>query len=299
VVWYQKHTQFPGVSRTERNVVGVRIVPTFALKSGGLFTAVAGVLGLMGGLFQINPVWNYGPYRPDLVSAGSQPDWYIGWLDGSARLMPDWPIVLFGHWRIPPVFWPTVVLPMALIGTAAVYPWIERRLTGDKARHNQLQRPRDVPVRTGLGIMSLTFFLVLLVSGGNDILARVFDVSLNATIWAARIGLLVLPPIAYATTYRWCIGLQRRDRRVLEHGIETGIIRRSTAGGFEDVEQPLAPQPLAYQGTKVPRRANDLGLAGRPLPGTTWRPDPADEVERTAEARAEETARWRRAEERE
>jgi ubiquinol-cytochrome c reductase cytochrome b subunit len=197
------------------------------------------------------------------------------------------------------VFWPTVVLPMALIGAAAVYPWIERRLTGDKARHNLLQRPRDAPVRTGLGVMSLTFFLVLLVSGGNDILAHVFDVSLNATIWAGRIGLLVLPPIAYATTYRWCLGLQRRDRRVLEHGVETGIIRRSTAGDFEDVEQPLAPQPLAYQGTKVPRRANDLGLAGRPLPGTTWRPDPADEVQRLAEARAEETARWRRSEERE
>jgi ubiquinol-cytochrome c reductase cytochrome b subunit len=294
VVWYQKHTQFPGVGRTERNVVGVRIVPSFALHSGALFTAVAGVVGLMGGLFQINPVWNYGPYRPDLISAGSQPDWYIGWLDGSARLMPDWPIVLFGHWRIPPVFWPTVVLPVTLISFAALYPWIERWLTKDKARHNLLQRPRDVPVRSGLGAMALTFFVVLLVSGGNDIIARVFDISLNATIWAGRIGLFLLPPIAYAATYRWCLGLQRRDLHVLEHGIETGIIRRTAVGDFVDIEQPLAENPLPYQGARVPRRANDLGLAGSPRAGTTLRPDPPDEVERLEAARAEEAERWKR-----
>jgi ubiquinol-cytochrome c reductase cytochrome b subunit len=294
VVWYQKHTQFPGVERTERNVVGVRIVPTFALHSGALFTAVVGVLGLMGGIFQINPVWNYGPYRPDLVSAGSQPDWYIGWLDGSARLMPDWPIVLFGRWRIPDVFWPTVVLPVTLITFAALYPWIERWFTKDKARHNLLQRPRDVPVRAALGGMALTFFLVLLVSGGNDIIARVFDISLNATIWAGRIGVLVLPPIAYTAVYRWCLGLQRRDRKVLEEGVETGIIRRTPEGDFIDLEQPLADGPLEYQGARVPRRANDIGLAGQPRAGTTFRPDPPEEVAALEAARAEEAERWAR-----
>jgi quinol-cytochrome oxidoreductase complex cytochrome b subunit len=74
LVWYQKHTQFPGVRRKETNVVGVRIMPVFAIKGGGFFAVVVGVLALLAGIFQINPIWNFGPYSPAQVSAGSQPD---------------------------------------------------------------------------------------------------------------------------------------------------------------------------------------------------------------------------------
>jgi ubiquinol-cytochrome c reductase cytochrome b subunit len=285
LVWYQKHTQFPGVGRTEDNVVGVRILPVFAVKSGAFFAGTVAVLGFMGGLLQINPIWLFGPYNPAHVSAGSQPDWYIGWLDGSTRLWPPWELYL-GDYRIPTQFWPTVVLPGVMLALATVYPWIERRATRDNANHNLLQRPRDVPVRMGLGAMSITFFLVLLVSGGNDVIADKFQISLNAMTWAGRIGMLVLPPIAYLIAYRTCIGLQRSDREVLEHGIETGIIVRRPHGQFLDLHQPLAAKPLEYQGTKVPKKANDLGLAGRPLSGTLWRPDSPEEVTALEKARA-------------
>jgi ubiquinol-cytochrome c reductase cytochrome b subunit len=291
LVWYQKHTQFPGPGRTERNVVGVRILPIFATKASGFAMANIGVICIMAGLFQINPIWNFGPYNPAQVSAASQPDWYVGWLDGSTRLWPAWEIYL-GNYLIPASFWPTMVIPGIMFGLAFGYPAIERKLTKDNASHNLLQRPRDVPVRTGLGMMAISFMFVLLLSGGNDVIAYTFDISLNATTWAGRIGMLLLPPIAYYVTYRICLGLQRADRAILEHGIETGIIKRLPHGEFIEVHQPLGgvdghghPVPLDYQGARVPKRMNQLGSAGSPVPGSIFRPDPPDQTRALEQAR--------------
>jgi ubiquinol-cytochrome c reductase cytochrome b subunit len=292
LVWYQKHTQFPGVRRKETNVVGVRIMPVFALKAGGFTAVVIGVTALLGGLFQINPVWNFGPFSPAQVSAGTVPDWYMAWTDGLIRLWPAWEVYL-GNYTIPAPFFPFIMGLPLLTGIAAAYPWIERKFTKDYAHHNLLQRPRDVPVRTSLGAMAITFFMVSLLSAANDVLAEKFDISLNATTWMGRIGLLVLPPLAYAITYRLCLGLQRSDRQVLEHGVETGIIKRLPHGEFIEVHQPLAgvdehghPIPLEYQGTPVPKKMNKLGMAGEPVAGSLLRPDPPAETAALAKARA-------------
>jgi ubiquinol-cytochrome c reductase cytochrome b subunit len=284
LVWYQKHTQYPGARRTEKNVVGVRIMPVFALKGGGFMAIVIGFIALLAGLFQINSVWNFGPYNASQISAGSQPDWYMGWTDGIVRLWPAWEWYPFGH-TIPAALIPFLLGLPLLTGIAAVYPWIERRLTRDYAHHNLLQRPRDVPVRTALGAMAITFFMVTLLSGGNDIIAYKFDISLNATTWMGRIGLLVLPPLAYYLTYRWCLGLQRGDREVLEHGVETGIIKRLPHGEFIEVHQPLGPVddhghpvPLEYQGAPVPKKMNKLGFSGKAVAGGLLTADPHDET---------------------
>lgn len=61
-----------------------------------------------------------------------------------------------GH-SVPPVFWPAVVVPTIMIALAYVYPFVEARLTRDRAHHSLLQRPRDVPVRTSLGAMAPAF----------------------------------------------------------------------------------------------------------------------------------------------
>ncbi|HEV2784053.1 MAG TPA: cytochrome bc complex cytochrome b subunit [Actinophytocola sp.] len=292
LVWYQKHTQFPGVRRKETNVVGVRIMPIFAVKAGGFTAVVIGVTALLGGLFQINPIWNFGPFSAADVSAGTVPDWYMGWTDGLLRLWPAWEIDL-GNYIIPAAFFPFMMgLPM-LTAIAAVYPWIEKKFTKDYAHHNLLQRPRDVPVRTSLGVMAITYFMVSLLSAANDVLADKFHISLNATTWIGRIGLLLLPPLAYFITYRLCLGLQRSDRAVLEHGVETGIIKRLPHGEFIEIHQPLGgvdahghPIPLEYQGAPVPKKMNKLGSAGEPVAGSLLRPDPADETAALARARA-------------
>ncbi|PSL56446.1 menaquinol-cytochrome c reductase cytochrome b subunit precursor [Saccharothrix carnea] len=293
LVWYQKHTQFPGVGRKETNVVGVRIMPVFAAKGGGFFAVVVAVTAIMGGIFQINPIWNFGPYNAAQVSAGVQPDWYMGWTDGLIRLWPAWELYL-GNYTVPAPFLPFMLGLPLLTGLAAVYPWIERKMTKDHAHHNLLQRPRDVPVRTSLGVMAISYFMVLLLSGGNDIIAMKFDISLNAMTWMGRIGMLLVPPLAYFITYRICIGLQRADREVLEHGVETGIIKRLPHGEFIEVHQPLGPVddhghplPLAYQGASVPKKMNKLGSAGHPVPGSFLTPDPREETAALARARAE------------
>ncbi len=294
LVWYQKHTQFPGPGRTEKNVVGVRILPVFAAKGGAFFAVTAGVMAIMGGIFQINPIWNFGPYNPAHISAGSQPDFYMGFSDGMPRLWPAWEIYL-GNYMIPAVFWPTAFFLPLIIGLLLMYPAIERKFTKDNAMHNLLQRPRDVPVRTSLGIMAIVFYGWLLLASGNDIVAYFFDISLNAMTWIGRIGLILLPPLAYYVTYRFCIGLQRGDRAVLEHGVETGIIRRLPHGEFIEIHQPLGgidshghAIPLAYQGAPVPKRMNQLGLSGRPVPGSMLKPDPAEETAALERAKAAE-----------
>jgi ubiquinol-cytochrome c reductase cytochrome b subunit len=269
----QKHTQFPGAGRTEHNVVGNRLFPTFAAKATGLIFVVFGVCAALGGLVQINPIWLWGPYNPAQVSAGSQPDWYIGFLDGSTRIFPPWDLNLPGDYTIPALFWPTVVVAGAMFTVLGIYPMLERKLTGDTASHHLLQRPRDVPVRTSLGAMALTFYAWLMVAGGNDVIADKFDISLNAMTWIGRIGVIILPPIAYAVTYRICLGLQQHDREVLEHGIETGVIRRLPSGEFIEVHQPLGPVDehghgqLAYGGAPVPKRMNHVGGARRAIRG--------------------------------
>jgi ubiquinol-cytochrome c reductase cytochrome b subunit len=280
LVFKQKHTQWPGPMRTNSNVVGERMFPRYALKQGGFFAAVAGVIALLAGLFQINPIWLFGPYRAYEVSSGSQPDWYVMFMDGLVRLMPPWQITLpiyigGGHgYSIPPLFWPAVVGLGALTTIPIFYPFIEARMHKDRASHHLLQRPRDAPERVGVGVMAFTFFLIATLSGGNDVIADKFHISLNAMTWAGRIGLLVLPPLMYFVAVRICLGLQQHDREVLAHGVETGIIRRTPDGRFYEVHQPLSPvddhghpQPLEYAGWVVPKKMNRLGALAPAIKG--------------------------------
>ena len=287
LVWSQKHTQFPGAGRTENNVVGVRIMPVFAVKALTFGLINIGFMAFLAGAFQINAIWNLGPYNPSQVSAGSQPDIYMLWTDGAARVMPARELYI-GSYTIPAVVWVALLLGLLVVLLFA-YPFIEAKMTGDNAHHNLLQRPRDVPVRSGIGAMALVFYTLLTLSGGNDLIAYHFQISLNAMTWVGRIGLILLPPIAYFVTYRICIGLQRSDQAVLEHGIETGIIDQLPSGAFIEVHQPLGPVdehghavPLEYQGGYVPKTMNALGAAGAPGRGGWFSPDSQDIADEAA-----------------
>ena len=250
-------------------VSGERVFPIYAAKAGGFFFIVFGVCAALGGLAQINPVWLFGPYNPAQVSSGSQPDWYMMFLDGSTRLFPSWEIRLWGH-TIPPLFWPTVVLPGILFTLAGAYPFIEAKMTKD----TQAAQPAAAPARRAGAHLAGR--------DGADVLPGAvpvrrqrhhrqgFDISLNAMTWGGRIALLDRCRRSPTwSTYRVCLGLQRHDREVLEHGIETGIIKMLPTGEFIEVHQPLGPVDehghgaLAYAGAPVPKRMNQLGAPRR------------------------------------
>jgi len=250
MVWTQKHTQFPGPGRTNNNVVGYPLLPIYMAKAGGFFFIVFGIIALLSGLVNINPVWIFGPYTPDQVTAGTQPDWYIGWLDGALRLMPNWETVVAGFTISWNVFIPSVVIPGILFTGLALYPFLEAWATGDKREHNLLDRPRNAPVRTGIGVMAIVFYGILWIGGGNDLVATTFDLSINAISWTLRIMLIVAPPIAFIITKRICLGLQRRDREKLLHGYESGRILRLPHGEFIEVHQPLNEKELAVISSK-------------------------------------------------
>lgn len=232
-----RHTQWAGPGRTEGNVVGLPL-RVYAVKSAGYLFIVAGVIFTMGAVAQINPIWEYGPYRPDQVSSGSQPDWYMGALDGLLRVMPGWEVTVWGHTLVLDVLVPLLAAAGLFLALGA-YPFIEARAGGDRREHHLLDRPRDHPVRTALGTAWLSVYLLTLAGGANDIIATRFDVSVNAVTWAVRIGLFTVPAAVHTLTRRLALGLRQRDRDMMAHGRETGVIVRLPNGGYTEIHEPL------------------------------------------------------------
>ncbi|WP_328693637.1 cytochrome bc complex cytochrome b subunit [Streptomyces phaeochromogenes] len=240
LVFYHKHTQYPGPGHNQKSVVGMPFMPVYMAKAGGFFFLVFGVLSMMGAIATINPVWAFGPYRSDLVTTGAQPDWYLGFSEGLIRVMPGWEINAWGHTLQLGVFIPFSLFPLIMVAIA-VYPFIEAWITGDKREHHILDRPRNVPTRTGLGVAWLSLYGVLLIGGGNDIVATHLHLSINLITWFVRIAFFVVPVIAFVITRRVCMGLQRSDREKVLHGRESGVIRRLPHGEFVEVHEPLTP----------------------------------------------------------
>ena len=251
LVWTQKHTQFPGPGRTNNNVVGYPLMPVYMAKAGGFFFIVFGICTLIAGLVTINPIWLFGPYTPDQVSAGSQPDWYIGWLDGALRIMPNLESYLFGYTISWNILIPAVIMPGIVFTALALYPFLEAWVTGDKREHHLLDRPRNTPTRTGIGVMAITFYGLLWIGGGNDIIATSFNLTINSITWFLRITIFVLPPIAFVVTKRICLALQRRDRDKLLHGYETGRVLRLPHGEFIEVHEPINYKEMAVITSKT------------------------------------------------
>jgi ubiquinol-cytochrome c reductase cytochrome b subunit len=238
LMWVQKHTQMPGTGRTNKNVVGAPFYPTFMAKAGAFFLFTFAVIALLGTFAQINPIWLFGPYTPSDISAGSQPDFYMGFLEGSLRLMPSWEINFLGHTIPFSVLIPALV-PMGIIMTGlALYPFLEQWVTGDRREHHIADRPRNNPHRTGIGFAGIAFYGVLWLLGANDEISANFHVSLYETTIFGRFAIFIVPAIAYFVAYRICIGLQRSDQAMLSHGVESGVIKRLPHGEYIEVHTP-------------------------------------------------------------
>jgi ubiquinol-cytochrome c reductase cytochrome b subunit len=236
IIMRQHHSQFPGPGRRERNVVGTPMWPAYALRSVGLLLAIAAVLFLVGGLIQINPIWEWGPYHPYLSENGAQPDWYIGWLIGALRLMPNFEPAIGNHTIIPNPFWGGVVFPLVVFGVMYAWPGLERRITRDYLRHDLLDFPRDRPIRTAVGAAFLSWIVIIFAVGSTDRLFYRLHISYSAQIDFWRFGVWILPIIVFSITLSACRALQRSGSHPLRawQGV---VVRRRPDGAVEVVAE--------------------------------------------------------------
>jgi ubiquinol-cytochrome c reductase cytochrome b subunit len=244
MIMRQHHSQFPGRGRTERNVVGTPMWPAYALRSIGLLFAVASVLFLMGGLIQINPIWQWGPFHPYLSENGAQPDWYIGWLIGALRLMPNFEPVIAGRTIIPNPFWGGVLFPLVVFGVLFAWPSLERHFTRDYRRHDLLGRPRDHPTRTAIGAAFFSWVVIIFAVGSTDRLFYRLHISYTAQIHFWRAGVWILPMAVFFIVRSAARALQRSDAHPLL-GWEGTIVRRTPDGAVRRLSPDGKPQPAS------------------------------------------------------
>ncbi|MFC0682660.1 cytochrome bc complex cytochrome b subunit [Lysobacter korlensis] len=230
--------QFPGPGRKETNIVG-RPLTVAAVKGGGLFFLVAGLLTAIAAGVTVNPVWAYGPADPGNASAGAGALWYVAFLDGAQRLTPPgWELVWLDRtWTL------AILVPVGLVGlyllAAALYPFLEAWVTGDRRSHHLLDRPRNAPARTAIGAAGVTVYGVLWAAAGSDVIAMRFGLSVESVVLALQVTLLLGPLIAYVGTKRTCLALQKKDRAIVMHGVETGRIVRLPGGGYAEKHTPV------------------------------------------------------------
>lgn len=229
--------------------------------------ATIGVLVILGMGFQIAPIWLYGPAGPGQISAGSVPDWYMGFLDGALRIMPGWELTLGGYTLSLAVLVPALIMPGVFFTVLAGYPMAERLVVRRLARYDALgrpktrsrmaaewtgpavlDRPREAPLKTGVAAAGVAFYGLLWAAAANDQLAHEFQLSVEAVTIFFRFAVLIGPVIAFWVTRRLCLGLQLRDRYVRDHGPESGVIVRSEQGAFHDRSEDHDRRPAVTAG---------------------------------------------------
>jgi ubiquinol-cytochrome c reductase cytochrome b subunit len=222
------HTQFKKSSRTtNQRLQGVPMWPGYAPRSLGLMTGTAGLLFLMGGLIQINPIWLWGPYHLSDATNGAQPDWYLGWLIGALRLVPSFDLTIGNYTVVPNPFWGGALFPLVVLMVLLLWPWIERRVTGDHAAHNVLDRPRDAPSRTAFGAAFGTWVFLVFFTGAADRIYLFLDWSYEAQIWIYRFAAWIVPIVIFFVTRTVCRELQEKER--IEHDREAAEAEASAA----------------------------------------------------------------------
>jgi ubiquinol-cytochrome c reductase cytochrome b subunit len=215
--------------------------------------ATVGMLIILGYGAQIAPIWLYGPAKPTQISAGSVPDWYMGFLDGALRIMPGWELTIGNHTLSLAVLVPTLVIPGVFFTALAAYPMAERfllsrrgrrdaldrpkttsRMAGETLAHELLDRPRETPVKTAIAVAGFTFYGLLWAAAANDQIAYQFQLGVEAVTIFFRFAVVIGPVVAFVITRGTCLALQQTDHHVAEHGVETGIIMQSPDGGFHE-----------------------------------------------------------------
>ena len=246
IMFHQKHTQMPGKGRTNQNVVGAPTYPYFMAKTGAFFFFTFAALALASTFAQINPIWLYGPVHPG------------GHLGGlAARLLHGLARGLAAH---------DACLAM---GDLRAHLRLERVHPCPGAARHHLDRRRRCGRSSSSGSPATDASTTSTTGRGTRRPGRrsasPWSRSTACCGWKARttsspttsmsrctrsprscrVAVFVGPVVAYILTKRICLGLQRKDAHLLEHGVETGIIRQLPSGEFIEETRPLDEELLA------------------------------------------------------
>jgi ubiquinol-cytochrome c reductase cytochrome b subunit len=199
------------------------------------------VLVALGAAAQINPVWLLGPYQPGSISAGSVPDWYMGFLDGALRIMPAWELSFGGHPLSLDVLIPAVIVPGLFFTVVAGYPLLAGWIVGGRPPRGLLApKPADPANRIGVGVAGITLYGLLWAAAANDEIAYHLHISVYTVTWVFRVLVLTGPVLAFALARMIRHVAATRRREEAEHGIETGRIMMTPEGGFTEIREPVA-----------------------------------------------------------
>jgi ubiquinol-cytochrome c reductase cytochrome b subunit len=225
------HTQFRAKPRqTNRTLVGMPAFPAYAPRSLALLMGTAGVLFLLGGLVQINPIWLWGPYHLADGTNGAQPDWYLGWLIGALRLVPSFDVTISSYTLVPNPFWGGALFPLLVLLLMVFWPALERRVTGDREVHNVLDRPRDARTRTAFGAAFFSWVFLIFFAGAADRVYLFLGWSYQAQIWVYRALVVVLPIVVFVITRRICRELLVSERIRAQRAAAEAEANASRAG---------------------------------------------------------------------
>jgi len=263
IIMRQKHSQFRGPGHREDNVVGTPMWPGYALRATGLLFAVAGVLVLLGGLVQINPVWQYGPFHPWVGTNGAQPDWYLGWLIGSLRLIPPLEIHLFGYTLLPNPFFGGILFPTVIFIVLYGWPALERRVTGDHARHDLIDRPRDNPTRTAIGAAFFSWVAIIFVAGSADRILVSVGIPYSSQLWFFRIAALLGPAIVFFATGTYAASSENAKPTPCGNGPAPSCVAAPAAGSRRHPPTNPRPAPADREPSRAGRRPSQPRRAAR------------------------------------
>ncbi len=263
----QKHTQFKGRGKTEHNVVGSPMFPTFMAKTTGFLFMTTAVTFILAGFAQINPIWQFGPYDASRISYAVQPDWYMGFLDGALRIWPSWSFHSFGHTIPFEVLVPALILPGIIFTLAAAWPIIERLYTKDNEIHHLLDRPSDRPKRTAAGVSVLAFVTMLFIASSTDVIANFFHISLNTVLWLMRVTTILVPIIVYPITYKICKEMQavhgagkRKTPNIVSRTVEGEYVATPTPAYQDDRGHDLEATAVPTFIEVEPEEPNEGGV---------------------------------------
>lgn len=207
MVLKQKHTQ-PAYARPlaePGGVLGVPFWPLQALLAGQLLLLLLGGLFVLAAFVPVHPLQAYGPPGPQ--TPDTKPDWYLLWIYGFLKLVPNSVAFSLGGLTVGPEFVGGVLFPALIFGLVTLTPWLDHSNRGRSVPwYEYLEPVRQAPLRFALGLGLLAYLGMLFVAAYYD--------ALGLSLWQIWLFSLMIPVLVGAAAYRWARWASRGAQRV-------------------------------------------------------------------------------------